>query len=637
MSRLTRFLTIFSLAVFFAATSARAADLEIPLFPWFDQIGSQIDIVQEFTCPVTVNGQQVMQSFQEFGIYDTGASVVTFSAAAQDNFQSQGYGIPVKVPYGAWAEGVAGNVVGHVSVPGTIRADGSHVMTISNDFNIGISFTNKTPAVPNVQAFLGMPNDANGVGSESLSTITGTPIHAPSAVHPNGSAALITMTGKGLDLGEMFKEIPEMKGVTYAMPDMEFVHANSHLTAGTPGQVSDPVRIKLGMMGEDNQGNPGNSLSVAPNPVINQVGLTQGTNTSSGKTFLFDTGAMMSIITPKVAQELGINLNSPEYTIEIAGASGNAVTVKGYNVASVELPTANGEKLRLTNADFFVLDVTADGSLDGILGMNLFNPAAEMLYDPYATGGPALELKFQLNREIPIDPFDGLGLGGLVNPVVTSGSPAMEGMLKALGTKSAFKGSEFERYLMAGSLDPAAASTNQSNVTGNRGFLDVDGDGVVGRSTDLVLAIRYMAGYTDEQLIEGAVGEKATRKDAASILAFLSAHQGELDIDGDGTANPMSDGLLVSLFLMGLSDESVKEAAMLLGGNPDEIVARLRGFTGEDVAMLVRPTYRTAQDELANLVLARSQPVPEPSTIAMLVSAAACGLALAWRSRRRGK
>jgi hypothetical protein len=76
---------------------------------------------------------------------------------------------------------------------------------------------------------------------------------------------------------------------------------------------------------------------------------------------------------------------------------------------------------------------------------------------------------------------------------------------------------------------------------------------------------------------------------------------------------------------------------MLLGGNPDEIVARLRGFTGEDVAMLVRPTYRTAQDELANLVLARSQPVPEPSTIAMLVSAAACGLALAWRSRRRGK
>jgi hypothetical protein len=190
---------------------------------------------------------------------------------------------------------------------------------------------------------------------------------------------------------------------------------------------------------------------------------------------------------------------------------------------------------------------------------------------------------------------------------------------------------------MAGSMNPAAASGTQSNVTGNRAFLDIDGDGKVSRSTDLVLAIRYMGGFRDEGLIEGAVGENATRKDLASILAFLSAHEGDLDINGDGTADPLSDGLVLSLFLMGLSDESVKEAAMLFGGNPDEVVARLRGFTGEDVAMLVRPTYRTAQDELANLVFGRTQAVPEPSTVAMLVSVAMTGLALVWRSRRRRK
>ncbi len=53
--------------------------------------------------------------------------------------------------------------------------------------------------------------------------------------------------------------------------------------------------------------------------------------------------------------------------------------------------------------------------------------------------------------------------------------------------------------------------------------LDIDGDGLIGQSTDAVLLTRYLAGYTGDALISGALGVSATRRTTEEILAYLDA------------------------------------------------------------------------------------------------------------------
>ena len=61
---------------------------------------------------------------------------------------------------------------------------------------------------------------------------------------------------------------------------------------------------------------------------------------------------------------------------------------------------------------------------------------------------------------------------------------------------------------------------------------DIDGDGKEAPLTDGLLVIRYLFGFTDQALIQGAVDSSATRSTAADITAYLDAHPGELDVDG---------------------------------------------------------------------------------------------------------
>src|SRR5260370_42252245 len=62
----------------------------------------------------------------DFGIFDTGASALTFSAGDQARVPAKGVPIPIKIAGGARAEGLAGPLLGHVSMPGTIFAGGLH-------------------------------------------------------------------------------------------------------------------------------------------------------------------------------------------------------------------------------------------------------------------------------------------------------------------------------------------------------------------------------------------------------------------------------------------------------------------------------------------------------------------------------
>jgi len=106
-------------------------------------------------------------------------------------------------------------------------------------------------------------------------------------------------------------------------------------------------------------------------------------------------------------------------------------------------------------------------------------------------------------------------------------------------------------------------------VNGESFTLDVDGDGEATPLTDGLLIIRHQFGFNGDALINGAVSEDSTRLLPAAISDYLSKNSSKLDIDGDGDSEPLSDGLLVIRYLFGFSGQSLTLGAIALGASSD--------------------------------------------------------------------
>jgi hypothetical protein len=104
------------------------------------------------------------------------------------------------------------------------------------------------------------------------------------------------------------------------------------------------------------------------------VDLTEGTRSAIDKDgFMFDTGAQVSVISEAIAARLSLNLNNPEFEVEIRDVTGEVAIKPGFYIDSLEI-TATPDWLSFTNVPVVVLDVASPegGTLDGIIGMNLF-------------------------------------------------------------------------------------------------------------------------------------------------------------------------------------------------------------------------------------------------------------------------
>jgi hypothetical protein len=93
--------------------------------------------------------------------------------------------------------------------------------------------------------------------------------------------------------------------------------------------------------------------------------------------------------------------------------------------------------------------------------------------------------------------------------------------------------------------------------------LDVDGNGSLSALEDGVLILRSLFGFTGETLISGAVGVGCTRCTAEEIGTYLSSIEAQLDIDGNGTTDALTDGLLALRYLFGFT------GGVLVGGAVD--------------------------------------------------------------------
>ncbi len=393
-------------------------DVTIPLDPSFDQFGDQISTVMAYE-----GGSKVT-----FGIFDTGASAVTIGAEDQALFDFLEDPIPIKVPGGAVAEGIGGAIIGDVSMPGRILADGFHAAAITFDdqgfpvFNMTLG--DGSASTPGIQVFVGTET-----GSPDLPTITGTPVLVPSADNPNGLAAMVDMTGATLDFSDL------VPGLIVPIPDVHFV-APTTTIAATP-DTTQVLKFPLESFGFDNYANPGDLITESYIRLLPNVSTTEHTNSTSGGHFLFDTGSQLTIISTAMANQLGLDLEHPETTITVQGVGGTE-DIPGFTIDTLSLPTIDDTNVHLTNVPIYVLDI-ADG-VDGILGMNSFDTANQFLFNPYDPMGPSLSVTYLTdpNRGAPPDLGDlGVLLGhggrnsGILHAIRGHSSPIFDVGAKA--------------------------------------------------------------------------------------------------------------------------------------------------------------------------------------------------------------
>ena len=91
---------------------------------------------------------------------------------------------------------------------------------------------------------------------------------------------------------------------------------------------------------------------------------------------------------------------------------------------------------------------------------------------------------------------------------------------------------------------------------------DIDEDGQAQPLTDGLLLIRHLFGFSGTALTYGAVAAGAERREAAEIESYLTENSVALDIDGDGKALPLTDGLLIIRYLFGFSGDALVQGAI---------------------------------------------------------------------------
>ncbi|MGK7900978.1 MAG: beta strand repeat-containing protein [Hormoscilla sp.] len=90
---------------------------------------------------------------------------------------------------------------------------------------------------------------------------------------------------------------------------------------------------------------------------------------------------------------------------------------------------------------------------------------------------------------------------------------------------------------------------------------DIDGNGTLDALTDGRLVLLYLLGFTDDTLIANSVAPDATRT-GAEIIAYLEQIRNQLDIDGNGEVDALTDGVVNLRYLFEIRDEALTANAI---------------------------------------------------------------------------
>ncbi len=108
---------------------------------------------------------------------------------------------------------------------------------------------------------------------------------------------------------------------------------------------------------------------------VHSVDLRDEGSTALDRTrFMIDTGAQVTVVGSRIAARLRLNPLEAEFEVEIEDVTCTVAMYPGFHLDSLDIP-ALGDWLRATNVPVVLIDIGSSegGTLDGIIGMNLFN------------------------------------------------------------------------------------------------------------------------------------------------------------------------------------------------------------------------------------------------------------------------
>jgi predicted aspartyl protease len=126
---------------------------------------------------------------------------------------------------------------------------------------------------------------------------------------------------------------------------------------------------------------------------VNSVSLYDTTYSATQQDrFMLDTGAQVTVIGSNIGSLLALDPLNPEFEVDIIGVTGETTVAPGFYIDSLDIP-ALGQWLQYTNIPVILLDVASPegGTLDGIIGMNLFNEYNMVLEGDYTS--PTLKVQ----------------------------------------------------------------------------------------------------------------------------------------------------------------------------------------------------------------------------------------------------
>jgi hypothetical protein len=345
--------------------------------PWIvvtvtDERAEQLDLESDQTTTIVGDPPPGYNPISDFvvGVFDTGASAHVMGNA--DAIQSGLFtGEPDLVSDNAiWVSGVIDDVNTWVSQPLGIYMDGLGIINFSEQLSTMSDMVGQT----NVSILVGQG------GPVDLPTVIGTPMAVYyTAVFHNDQQIVIThknehyitpsITFHEHDDGAIpsySKVIPlELRplgglNVQY-IPDFDIF--GSLLDLDFDFDFSTP-QIPSTIVGNLSQ-------SVF---FVHAVDITEGGNTAFDKNrYMLDTGAQVTVIGSRIAARLGLNPAAAEFQVEIQGVTGQTAMKPGFYIDLLQIP-ALGEWFSFTNVPVILIDIASPegGTLDGIIGMNLF-------------------------------------------------------------------------------------------------------------------------------------------------------------------------------------------------------------------------------------------------------------------------
>ena len=119
--------------------------------------------------------------------------------------------------------------------------------------------------------------------------------------------------------------------------------------------------------------------------------------------------------------------------------------------------------------------------------------------------------------------------------------------------------SEFD-FVIPPSVSPPPVTSPPVTPPSTR-ISDVDGNGQSDALTDGLLIIRFLFGLSGSALTEGAIGDGSSMN-SAEIIAFLTANSAAMDVDGNGSSDALTDGLLIIRYLFGIRGSALISGAI---------------------------------------------------------------------------